>query len=265
MLLSTVAKYLHLTVLIKKKVIAAAMNYRASFLIQVIGMFFNDGMWLMLWYLFFKSFPAVNGWSFQQMIVLNAFSAVLFALCEIPCEGLTEFSRYVITGQLDTYLTTPKNMLWQLAMSKTDISALGDGFFGITLMFFAYGMAPLSIAWFLLVSLLSAILFTDFIVIIQSSAFWFGDIEDAAKRVIHMVLGFTVYPQSIFSGALKILMMTVMPAFFIITVPVTLLVDFSWSFLGILISSVLVGTALALFIFKKGLSRYESGSAMTGL
>lgn len=263
MSLSVVGKYLRLTWDIKKLVLSTAMSYRASFLVQVFGMFFNDSAWMVLWYIFFQSFPSVNGWGFHEMIILYAFGTLVYAFCEFPCDGVSELSKYIVTGQLDLYLTGPKNVLWSLSVGKSDISALGDGLFGLVLIIYAYGLAPLKIIWFLFIALLAAILFFDFMLIIQSMAFWFGDIEDAAKRLTHMLLSFMFYPQAVFTGVLKIIMMTLLPAFFIITVPTALIMEFSWLYFSIFICSIIIGTAFALWIFNKGLARYESGNLMT--
>lgn len=262
MLLSMVGKYVQLTWQVKKMVLEAAFMFRASFIIQVIGMFFNDAAWLSLWFIFFKAIPSINGWGFDQMVILFAFTCVVAGVLEVFFDGLSEISNYVVTGQLDIYLTMPKNLLWLIAIGKTDIAAIGDMFFGLVLMIYAFGFAPLKILWFFVVCGLSVILFLDFMLIVQSMAFWFGDIEYMAKQLIHMLIGFMVRPQSTFTGGLKVLMMTLVPAFFMITVPTELLVQFSWSYCITLLVSVVVGTTLALTIFSRGLSRYESGNLM---
>lgn len=262
MWLSTVGKYIQLTYHVKKMVLESAFMFRASFIVQVIGMFFNDAAWLSLWYIFFKAIPAINGWGFDQMVLLFAFACVVIGALEVFFDGLSEISHYVVTGQLDIYLTMPKNLLWLVAVGKTDIAALGDLFFGLVLMIYAFWFAPLKILWFCLVCGLSLILFLDFMLIIQSLAFWFGDIEYMAKQLIHMLIGFMIRPQSTFTGGLKVLMMTIIPAFFMVTVPLDLLIQFSWSYCGILLVSVIVGTTIALTIFSRGLSKYESGNLM---
>lgn len=263
MTLSKLCRYIRLTWDVKKLVLSSAMSYRASFLVQVIGMFFNDSAWIVLWYIFFKSFPAVNGWGFEQTLILFAFGTFVYALCEFPFDGISELSHYIVTGELDVYLTMPKHVLWSVAVSKSDIAALGDGLLGLVLIFFVYGFAPIKILWFFFISILTALLFFDFMLMIQSLAFWLGDIEDAAKRVINMIMGFMIYPQSIFSGLLKIVMMTVLPAFFMVTVPSGLIMEFSWTYFGILIASCIISTLFAFWIFNKGLDRYESGNLMT--
>lgn len=263
MSLSVVANYLKLTWDIKKLVLSTAMSYRASFLVQVIGMFFNDSAWMILWYIFFKSFPAVNGWGFNDMIRLYAFGTLVYACVEFTFDGISELSSYIVTGQLDVYLTGPKHVLCSLAVSKSDISALGDGLLGLMLMLWLYGFAPLKILWFLCITTLAAVLLLDFLLIIQSLAFWFGDIEDVAKRVTNMLLGFMFYPQSVFTGVLKAIMMTVLPAFFMITVPISLIMKFSWTYFWIFIVSVMVASVFAWCFFNAGLKRYESGNLMT--
>ena len=263
MSLSAAGKYILLTWDIKKLVLSTAMSYRAAFLVQVFGMFFNDGAWMVLWYIFFKRFPSVNGWGFNEMILLYAFGTLVFGVCEFLFDGVSELSKYIVTGQLDVYLTGPKNVLWSLSVGKSDISAIGDALFGFALLIYMYGFAPLKILWFLSITIISTVMFFDFMLIIQSMAFWFGDIEDAAKRLVQMMFSFMFYPQAIFTGVLKIIMMTVLPAFFIITVPTTLIIAFSWSYFAIFIASVVFGTIFALWLFNKGLARYESGNLMT--
>lgn len=262
MLRSTVAKYIRLTWEIKKLVFASAMSYRTSFLVQVLGMFFNDGAIMMFWYIFFKSFPVVNGWSYHDMMVLFAFSTFVYAFCNLPFEGITDLAKYIISGKLDLYLTGPKNVLWAVAISKSDIAAIGDILFGSVILCCAYGFAPMRTAWFFLVTLLAALLFFDFMLIVQSLAFWLGDIDDAAKRVTHMLMSFMMYPQSVFNGFLKFIMMTVVPAFFMITIPVQLILEFNWLHFIILICTAIGGTFVAFWFFGKGLARYESGNAM---
>jgi ABC-2 type transport system permease protein len=262
MSLSVVGNYLRLTWDIKKLVLATAMSYRASFLVQVLGMFFNDGAWMLLWYIFFKRFPAIQGWGFHEMVMIYAFGTLVYALCELPCDGISELARYIVTGQLDIYLTGPKNVLWSLAISKTDIAALGDGLFGLIMLVCAYGFAPCKIAWFLLITCLAAVLFIDFMLVIQSMAFWLGDIEDVAKRFVHMIINFMMYPQSVFTGWLKFVMMTILPAFFMVTVPTELIREFNLFYFAILLLSVILATAFALWFFNKGLARYESGNLM---
>lgn len=55
-------------------------------------------------------------------------------------------------------------------------------------------------------------------------------------------------------------MYTLIPAGVIGTIPVELLRHFSWSRLAILLSSTLIFCLLAIWVFGRGLKRYESGN-----
>lgn len=263
MLRSMVVNYAQLSWQLMITNIASALSYPVAFWTQVVGIFINDSALLLLWYLFFKKFPIVAGWNFDQMLVLFGLTMFVFALNEVPADGIYNLAQYIVSGQLDVYLTMPKNIIWSVAMSSTEIGAIGDGLCGLVLMFMAYGFAPFKILWFFIVAALTALLFFHCALIIQSLAFWFGDIEDIAKRLMRMVINFSIYPQSIFVGAIRIVMMTIVPAFFLITVPVNLLLNFSWYYMSILITSVIVATLGAQWFFYKGLARYESGSLIT--
>lgn len=260
---SMVANYLQLSWLLIKTNISTALSYPISFWTQVIGIFFNDSAYLVLWIVFFKRFPVIAGWNIDQMMILLALLNVVFCLCEVPADGIFNLSQYVVTGQLDSYLTMPNNIIWSVAMSQTEIGAIGDGLFGIVLMFIVYGFAPLKILWFLIIAVLTAVLVFNWGLMVQSLAFWFGDIEDIARRLMRMIFSFSIYPQSIFVGAIKIIMMTVIPAFYVVTVPVSLLLNFTLGYFAILVSSVVVTTLASQWIFYQGLARYESGSLST--
>ncbi len=52
--------------------LSMAMEYRANFIIQVFGMVLNDALWVLFWWLFFRQFPLVAGWSYQELLLLYA-------------------------------------------------------------------------------------------------------------------------------------------------------------------------------------------------
>jgi ABC-2 type transport system permease protein len=260
---STVGNYIALTWQLKKISIQSAMTYPTSFFVQVFGMVFNDGAWLGMWAIFFKRFPVINGWGFNNLLVLYAFSTLQFALCVVVTEGTGYLARYVVSGELDAYLTMPKHVLWSVAVSKIDISAIGDGLFGLIIIFYVYGLSLGQISWFLLLATLAAILLFDFVLVTQSLAFWLGDVDEVAKRMLHMLISLMLYPQSIFTGLLKLITITILPVFFMVNVPMSLMAAFSWYYFVVLLLSVVIGTTFALWFFNRGLARYESGNLMT--
>lgn len=260
MRLKTAVKYLSLTWEMKKRTILSAMEYRASFLMHVFGMMLNDTAIIALWFIFFQKFPSIKGWEFNDTLLLFSFSTMIFGLVMVLTYGAFELAKTITRGELDYYLTFPQNLIWHIAVSKTKIAAIGDFIFSIIIFLIASAFSLEKIAFFIPISLLAALIFFNFILITQSIAFFVGNFEDAAEHLFHALLGFTLYPQTTFYGALKVIMFTIIPAFFIATVPVQLIKSFSPTlFLGML-ACWLATSLIALIVFRAGLRRYESGN-----
>ena len=103
---------------------------------------------------------------------------------------------------------------------------------------------------FILLSILTAVIFFNFIVITQSIAFFVGNFEEAAVQLFHALLGFTLYPQTAFSGVLKIIMLTE-SGIFIATLPVQIFRKFNLSLLALIIGFAILTFLVAIFIFQK--------------
>lgn len=91
-------------------------------------------------------------------------------------------------------------------------------------------------------------------------SFYFGNVEYAANKIMRTMFDLIYFPQSIFTGIIKIISMSIIPAFFIGMLPVQLIKEFNiYSFL-LLITFVIIQTIIAFMLFNKGLKYYESGN-----
>jgi len=260
MWLSTAGKYLKLSWQMIKANILSAMEYRVSFLMQVIGMVVNDVGILLVWVIFFARFPEVNGWELRDTILLFSFMTINYPLVMVVAAGSRRIARAVLRGELDYYLSFPKNVLWHISVSKTDISAIGDLIFGFLLFIFLVHISLTQTLLFAGLVIISAWIIYSFIVIVQSLAFYVANFEDGAEQAFQSMLAFSFYPQNVFHGLLKLVMIAVVPAFFIITVPINLIRQFNFNSLLLLFGFALLAWILALTLFKRGLKRYESGN-----
>ena len=259
---STAVRYLKLTWELAKINLKVAMEYRISFLIKVFGMVINDVALVVVWVIFFQRFPEINGWRIEDTILLFAIGTTSFGLVMTFGRAIHRISRLISQGELDHFLSFPVNVQWYVSLSEIDVSAIGDLLFGLTIFFFSGNISPEKFIMFSVFSATSAIILYNFSIIVQSMAFFVGNFEDAADQFFHALLGFTLYPQTVFHGALKIIMLTIIPAFFMATLPVQLINDFKWDLFLILILFAVSTSFLSVAIFKKGLKRYESGNLM---
>ena len=257
--------YLKLGIYQAKLNVLSAMEYRTSFIMQVVGMMINNCAFIVLWYIYFNKFPNVNGWGFKETMLLFSVGTVNFGLALTFGGGALEIAKIITYGGLDHYLLLPKNLIYQLVLSKSRISAIGDAIFGYIVYFVFCDVSLESFLVLNLVSVISALAFINFTVITQALVFFLPGFTEGANAFWEQLLTFSIYPSSTFHGALKVVMLTVVPGFFIYTLPVELVRSFSLAGLLTLIAFWMISQILVVLVFRVGLKRYESGSLIQSL
>jgi len=240
----------------------AAMEYRVPFLTQVVGMMLNNALYFIFWILFFNRFQDVRGWALNDMLLLFGVVATGFGAAVVLFGNVVSLTEVIANGRLDYYLSLPRPVLLHTLASGSIPSGMGDFFYGI-LSFLAAGQLGWD-AWlrYLLGVVVAALLFCSIMIIVHSAAFWLGHADVLAQQAFNAVLTFSMYPITMFDGAAKFLLFTILPAAFIGAIPTGFVRAFSWSALGQMILVSTIFLALALAIFHRGLARYESGSAI---
>jgi ABC-2 type transport system permease protein len=237
-----------------------ALEYRVSFASQVVAMLINDIIWLVFWLAYFTSFPVVGGWGRDEIVTMWAVLATSFGVSATLCGGAAHIAGMIMRGELDFYLSLPKPPLLHVLISRMDLTAPGDVLFGLLVYAVIITPSPWQIALFGLFTLTGAIIFAAFTIITQSLAFWLGSAEGLAQQFSNAMISFSTYPTVIFRGIVKVALFTIIPAGFVSYMPVQLLRSFSWSMLGGLLLFTVASLALAVWVFGRGLRRYESGN-----
>src|SRR3990172_2025667 len=99
--------------------IKASMSRRGAFLMESALMIANNLIFLSIWWIFFHQFNDVNGWNFKDMVVLMAVVSGGCGLLQICFGGVRNLSRMIPSGDLDPFMTQPKNLLLHIAGSKS--------------------------------------------------------------------------------------------------------------------------------------------------
>lgn len=261
--MSTAAKYWRFMLTCWKLNLAGAMEFRTSFLMQVGMMMINNTVWIFFWGVYFTSFPIMNGWSFQDVMMMWAVSAAGYGLSATLFGNVYRLANIIATGQLDTYLAQPKPVLLHVLISRMQIAAIGDILFGVILFGLFGDLSILGIVKFAVALLVAMLIFTFFMVIAQSLAFYIGNAEGLANQFFITFITFATYPTDIFRGIGRMVLFTVIPAGFISYLPVGFLRDLNWTFtltaLGVAVLLTVGGT----WFFYRGLKRYGSGNMMS--
>jgi len=239
-----------------------ALEYRASFVSQVFGMLLNDIMWIVFWVLFFQRFPIIRGWGIADVMTLWAITAAGFGLALGTCGNATQLARIISQGELDYYLGLPKNVLVHLLVSRMDLSALGDVLFGFGLFAGFLHPTPDRLALFVVLAICGAGVFIAFMIVLGSLSFWIGSSEGLTQQLFGGLTILTTYPTPLFHGAIKLVMFTVLPAWFIAHLPTALLRQFDLPTLLVEFGVTVLAIGIAVAVFYRGLRRYESGNLL---
>ncbi|HZR40866.1 MAG TPA: ABC-2 family transporter protein [Ktedonobacteraceae bacterium] len=240
----------------------AAMEYRTAFWMQIFTMVANDSLWLFFWWTYFHQFPLVHGWQSTDIVILWAISACGFGLCVGVFGNARQLTTLIMNGGLDAYLGMPRYALLHVCIAATDPSAWGDILFAVGAYLLLVHPDLFHIGLFVLLALLVCCIFTAFMVILCSLAFFLGNTEGLAQQMFGALVSFSTYPMDIFNGAVRLLLFTIVPAGFISFIPLQLLHRFTWPLMGAMLGATILIVLLAVGLFELGLRRYESGNLL---
>lgn len=255
-MLKTFSFFIHLL----KTSIKASMSKREAFLIESSLMIANNLIFFVIWWIFFRQFNEVAGWTFHDMTTLIAVGTGAYGLMQILFGGIRTLSKIIANGDLDPFMTQPKNLLLHVAGSRS--LSKGWGHLMTTFVLIVInGVNTLYDVPLILISIVcGCLVFTSINIIAHSLSFWLGSTEGVSKKYCDALFLFALYPTNIYSGMLKIIMFTLIPAGVISYLPVELIRNFSWLQFFTLIASSLVFFIFSFLIFYRGLKRYESGN-----
>lgn len=220
----------------------------------------NNLIFFSIWWIFFRQFDNIAGWKMNDMIALMAIGTGAYGLMLVGFGGVKDLSRIILNGDLDPFMTQPKNLLMHLAMARSQVKGWGQLLTAVVLIIMG-GFTTMSAVLLIIVGMLSGCLvFTSIAVIAHSLPFWMGTVEGLSKKYFDAVFLFALYPTNIYSGVMQIVMFTLIPAGIIGYLPVELLRDFSWIKLLVLLGSAIAFVGVAFAVFYAGLKRYESGN-----
>jgi ABC-2 type transport system permease protein len=240
----------------------SAMEYRTSFIIQVVGMMLNNAFYFIFWVIFFDRFEEVGGWGLPDMFLIFGLVACSYGVAMVFFGNAVQLSDVIANGQLDYYLSLPRPVLIHVLASHSRFSGLGDMLYGILSFFFAGQITLAAFTRFGLGVSFSAVIFLSFLVITQSLAFWLGNAQVVGTQAINAITTFSIYPTSLFDQTARFLLFTLVPAMLVGAIPAEFVRAFSWERLLIMGLGAGIFLGLAIYTFRRGLRRYESGSAI---
>lgn len=238
-----------------------ALALRAAFWISVGLAIAKQLLFLVAWRYFFGRYTLVQGWNFNHMLFM--YGTVCFAIGCIKALflGLQDLPRIIETGELDTFLLQPKNIILNIALSRGNPSAFGEVITGLLLIVHS-GYLLRAFPTVLLILIMACFFWFGLLLYLSCLAFFMRNAQDFIRELNLNVVIVATQPNSAYSGVLKFVTCTVLPMALISYFPIEYLRTGLLRYLCIAVFGILVFLAIACWIFHAGLKRYESGNCI---
>lgn len=237
--------------------IRVSLADRTNFLLLFGGMVLNNGFVLLMWFLFFAGFRSVRGWRFEDMALQIGVLAISFGVAGVFAGGYRDMAAIILRGDLDAWLTQPRAVLPRVLAQESAAPGWGDILVGAVLLAFAASLRAADLPGVLFVLGGSLIVYLATGVLFASLAFWARGARSFARDMVEFVLLFGTWPGSIWSGATKLIVYTVVPAGFVVVLPVRFLRKPTVAEGLLVVAAALAYAVLALAVFRVGLRRYR--------
>ena len=254
-------RHLKIALLYFKVNLASAMEYRASFITQAFGMALSNATFVFFWWVAFSRVGGrIGGYDFKDVMFIWALCSSAFGLSHVLFANVSHLTRLIVTGELDTFMLQPCNLLVNVCCARTSLSAYGDLLYGVVLLALTQGGDGSAWLFFALAVPIGALLITAVGLTAHSLTFVLGDASIAGGLSVEFIINFCIYPEGIYQKFVRGLMYSVLPAAFIVHIPLRLARGFSLEWLAIWLLAAAAYCAFAVWVFYRGLKKYESGN-----
>jgi ABC-2 type transport system permease protein len=240
----------------------AQLEYRGGFAAQVVAMFVNNCVWVVFWGLFFTRFPVLGGWDVRDVITIWALAAAGYGLAHAVYGNALHLANLIAQGQLDVWMLYPRALLPHLLLGRMSATAWGDALFGYAVYIVLVRPDLERLALFVALSLSAAALFVGFSVLSGSLGFFLGNSAILTEQWRMAMITLSTYPATLFGGAVKLLLYTLVPAAFVTYLPIVALRDLSLGNAALAAAGSFGFLLLSAAVFYAGLRRYESGNLL---
>ena len=238
----------------------SSLAMRGAFVMQVAFMALNNFAFFVFWWALMGHVTTLRGWTLGDVQVLFGVVAEAVGLTVSVAGGVRHLGRFIDDGALDTLLTQPKSVLVYALGLRSQPAGFGDLISGLIFIAWSRQVSWSTLPLVLAVIVASAVIFAACGIVFFSLAFWLGRVETVATQLWELVITFSLYPEPLFGGALRLLLFTVLPAGLVGYLPARIIHAPSLATAGVLAAGAAVYVSLAVLLFECGVRRYASES-----
>ena len=260
-MLQAVKNQLRVTITTIKYGLMREMINKTSFIMNILFMILNNASFIIQWIVIYSLKEDVGGYTFNQVLLLWAIAASTYGFSHFIFKKSYSLSDVITNGKLDSFLVQPKNVLISTITSDIEVSALGDILYGYIVLIIS-GFTVTKFLLFTLFSMTGTIIMTDIAVLLGSLSFWFGKSDMIADTGNSLMANFSTYPDGIFKGVARILLLTIIPVGLTSYFPIWIMTEFNLKLTFVIIGITIVLTILTFVVFYRGLMKYSSSNLM---
>jgi ABC-2 type transport system permease protein len=241
-----------------------SLEYRTSFVLQVVGMIINNSSFLFFWRVLFNNVQNIKGYTFGDIMVLWGLATSTYGFTYIFLGNVGELSNLIVTGGLDSYLIQPRDVVINSCASRTQMSAWGDFIYGFILFFISGHASIKGLLLFTIFTITGGLIFFSTLLVVNSLSLYFGSIESTKRMIEMFFITFSTYPKGIFGKYLRMMFYSILPIGFVVYMPSEIIGSFDFGKTLIVFGATILYLLIAYGVFYRGLKRYESGNLMEG-
>jgi ABC-2 type transport system permease protein len=263
-----VKRYLRTTLIFWSASISAEMEYRANFVLATISSLASLGGALFALWALLRTEYAMNGWSFNQALIVVGIYTMLDGLQQtLLAPNRQQISEFVRNGTLDFVLLKPIDSQFWLSARKISVWGVPNLFLGLGLIIYAasFRLEPaVEVTNYarLLVPLAAGItIYYALGYLLSTLTIWFTKLANITNAM-HALLEAGRYPVAAYPGAYRAFFTFVLPVAFMTTIPADVLLgrgEISWVLAGLAIAAALLIAARLFWRFA--LRFYTSASS----
>ena len=248
--------------------IKSLIEYRADFILGLIGFTLVQGANIIFIKLIFNTIPDLSGWSFYEILFIYGFAQIPRGIDHIFTDNLWMLSgNIIVNGNFDRYLIRPLNPLFEIIAERFQPDGFGELIIGIILMFLSSNNLNITFTFGKILLLLFAIICASFIytaikLAVACIAFWIK-FAQSYLFMTYQLSNFAKYPMGIYPGAIRNILTFIVPFAFTGYYPGAYFLGKGSLFTGIILTFLVavIGMCIAYMIWLKGISKYESSGS----
>ncbi|WP_392712544.1 ABC transporter permease [Rhizobium ruizarguesonis] len=247
--------------------VAAQLQYRTAFYVQVVGHFASSGIgFLGVWTLLAR-FGNFDGWGPAQVSVLYGLINIAFAIAEAFGRGFDAFGTdFIRTGEFDRLLVRPRSTILQLLGHEVRLRSLGRLSQGLVVLIFGLsangGINIFASAVCLWCIIGGVALFIGLFVFQATLSFWTIETLEILNVFTYGGVQAAQYPMSIYANWIRSIFTYVIPFAAVTYYPALVIIQPErFGHHLIFVASPVLGIAflmVALIFFSIGVRRYVS-------